>query len=143
MCPSLYVSRHLRRAIDRLMVPPLDLVLGPCQPSMVYRYLRNLEGVSPPLSLTHLACQTTARAFTATRKRPLHLRVSSLLSDPPRPVFDRMFSLGIRGDAAVAPLGARVAAVAAASSGPRRHFLYCTLKPDKTVPRTRRSREFF
>ncbi|KAF8840696.1 hypothetical protein BDN67DRAFT_1069065 [Paxillus ammoniavirescens] len=96
---------------------------GPCQPSMVYRYLRNLEGVSPPLSLTHLACQTTARAFTAT-------------------LFDRMFSLGIRGDAAVAPLGARVAAVAvAAASGPRRHFLYCTLKPDKAAPRPRRSRE--
>ena len=53
-----------------------------------------------------------------------------------------MFSLGIRGDAAVAPLGTRVAAVAA-GSGPRRHFLYCTLKPDKTAPRTRRSRELF
>jgi len=95
---------------------------GPCQPSMVYRYLRNLEGVSPPLSLTHLACQTTAKAFTAT-------------------LFDRMFSLGIRSDATVAPLGARVAAVAAAASGPRRHFLYCTLKPDKPAPRMRRSRE--
>ena len=57
-------------------------------------------------------------------------------------MFDRMFSLGIRSDAAVAPLGARVAAVAAAS-GPRRHFLYCMLKPDKTAPRTRRSRELF
>ncbi|KAF9241831.1 hypothetical protein BU15DRAFT_87066 [Melanogaster broomeanus] len=93
---------------------------GPCQPSMVYRYLRNLEGVSPPLSLTHLACQTTAKAFTAT-------------------LFDRMFS--IRSDAAVPPLGARVAAVAAAAAGPRRHFLYCTLKPDKTPPRAPRSRE--
>ncbi|KAH7888928.1 hypothetical protein F5I97DRAFT_1925476 [Phlebopus sp. FC_14] len=97
---------------------------GPCQPSMVYRYLRNLEGVSPPLSLTHLVCQTTAKAFTAT-------------------LFDRMFSLGIRSDVAAVPLGARVAAVAAAASGPRRHFLYCTLKPDKTAPRTRRSRELF
>lgn len=38
---------------------------------MVYRYLRNLEGVSPPLSLTHLACQTTAKAFTATRQSTL------------------------------------------------------------------------
>jgi len=89
---------------------------------MVYRYLRNLEGVSPPLSLTHLACQTTAKAFTAT-------------------LFDRMFSLGIRSDAAAVPLGARVAAVAAAASGPRRHFLYCMLKPDKAAPRPRRSRE--
>lgn len=41
---------------------------GPPQPSMVYRYLRQLEGVSPPLSLTHLACQTTAKAFIATRE---------------------------------------------------------------------------
>ena len=40
---------------------------GPCQPSMVFRYLRTLEGVSPPLSLTHLSCQTTAKAFVATR----------------------------------------------------------------------------
>lgn len=48
-------------------VAVLTRVTGPCQPSMVCRYLRNLEGVSPPLSLTHLACQTTAKAFTATR----------------------------------------------------------------------------
>ena len=34
---------------------------------MVFRYLRTLEGVSPPLSLTHLSCQTTAKAFVATR----------------------------------------------------------------------------
>ena len=40
---------------------------GPCQPSMVYRYLRTLEGVTPPLSLTHLSCQITAKAFVATR----------------------------------------------------------------------------
>ncbi|KAI6040204.1 hypothetical protein EDC04DRAFT_1522209 [Pisolithus marmoratus] len=96
---------------------------GPCQPSMVYRYLRNLEGVSPPLALTHLTCQATAKAFTAT-------------------LFDRMFS--IRSDAAVASLsggGGRVAAVAATASNPRRHFLYCTLKPEKAVPRARRSRE--
>ncbi|KAH7911028.1 hypothetical protein BJ138DRAFT_1172792, partial [Hygrophoropsis aurantiaca] len=95
---------------------------GPCQPSMVYRYLRNLEGVSPPLSLTHLACQTTAKAFTAT-------------------LFDRMFSLGVRSEATVAPpLGARVAA-AAAATGPRRHFLFCALKPEKTIQRNKRSRE--
>ena len=40
---------------------------GPCQPSMVYRYLRGLEGVTPPLALTNLACQTHAKAFTITR----------------------------------------------------------------------------
>jgi len=44
---------------------------GPCQPSMVYRYLRTLEGVTPPLSLTHLSCQITAKAFAATRMRAL------------------------------------------------------------------------
>ncbi|EMD37723.1 hypothetical protein CERSUDRAFT_50522 [Gelatoporia subvermispora B] len=95
---------------------------GPCQPSMVFRYLRTLEGVSPPLSLTHLSCQTTAKAFIAT-------------------LFDRMFSLGVRGSGTdTAPLGARVAAVAGASTaGARRHFLYCTLHAEQT--RTKRSRE--
>ena len=37
---------------------------------MVFRYLRTLEGVSPPLSLTHLSCQTTAKAFVATCTSP-------------------------------------------------------------------------
>lgn len=37
---------------------------------MVFRYLRQLEGVSPPLALTQTACQTSAKAFTATRKLP-------------------------------------------------------------------------
>ncbi|KAI0355589.1 hypothetical protein OH77DRAFT_1424532 [Trametes cingulata] len=96
---------------------------GPCQPSMVFRYLRTLEGVSPPLSLTHLSCQTTAKAFVAT-------------------LFDRMFSLGVRGSGTdTAPLGARVAAVAGtATSGPRRHFLYCTLH-NEPATRPKRSRE--
>lgn len=50
---------------------------GPCQPSMVFRYLRTLEGVSPPLALSHLACQTTAKAFVATRKHyPSFLHLS-------------------------------------------------------------------
>jgi hypothetical protein len=106
---------------------------------MVYRYLRNLEGVSPPLALTHLACQTTAKAFTATRELRSFIWITSVDCFS---VFDRMFSLGIRSDANVAPLGARVAAVAAAATtGPRRHFLFCTLKPEKAVPRIRRSRE--
>ncbi|KAF9461309.1 hypothetical protein BDZ94DRAFT_1167892 [Collybia nuda] len=98
---------------------------GPPQPSMVYRYLRMLEGVSPPLALTQTTCQASAKAFTAT-------------------LFDRMFSLGVRGSGTdTAPLGARVAAaaVAGAATGPRRHFLYCALKPDAPVPKTRRSRE--
>ncbi|KAJ6475286.1 hypothetical protein C8R47DRAFT_1142916 [Mycena vitilis] len=97
---------------------------GPPQPSMVFRYLRQLEGVSPPLSLTHLSCQTTAKAFVAT-------------------LFDRMFSLGVRGSGTdAAPLNARVTAatVAGAANGPRRHFLYCSLKPD-LQPQVKRSRE--
>ncbi|KAF8134449.1 hypothetical protein EV363DRAFT_1582519 [Boletus edulis] len=124
-CPTCPDPANCARLLEEKWRQAYNAVFrfGPCQPSMVYRYLRNLEGVSPPLSLTHLACQTTAKAFTAT-------------------LFDRMFSLGIRSDATVAPLGARVAAVAAAAaSGPRRHFLYCMLKPDKPAPRIRRSRE--
>ncbi|KAA1471694.1 hypothetical protein DENSPDRAFT_871704 [Dentipellis sp. KUC8613] len=98
---------------------------GPCQPSMVFRYLRTMEGISPPLALSHLSCQTTAKAFIAT-------------------LFDRMFSLGVRGSGTdTAPLGARVAAVAgvAPTTGPRRHFLYCSLKPENPVPRSARYRE--
>lgn len=94
---------------------------GPPQPSMVFRYLRQLEGVSPPLSLTQTACQASAKAFTAT-------------------LFDRMFSLGVRAENV--PLTGRVtaAAVAGAATGPRRHFLYCTLKPD-SPHKSRKSRE--
>ncbi|KAJ3571760.1 hypothetical protein NP233_g3537 [Leucocoprinus birnbaumii] len=94
---------------------------GPPQPSMVFRYLRQLEGVSPPLSLTQTACQASAKAFTAT-------------------LFDRMFSLGVRAE--TVPLNGRVtaAAVAGAATGPRRHFLYCTLKPDSPY-KPRKSRE--
>ncbi|TFK22587.1 hypothetical protein FA15DRAFT_671380 [Coprinopsis marcescibilis] len=96
---------------------------GPPQPSMVFRYLRMLEGVSPPLSLTQTACQASAKAFTAT-------------------LFDRMFSLGVRGSGTeITPIGARVAvaAVAGAASGPRRHFLYCTLKNDPATKKTKRA----
>ncbi|KAJ3479120.1 hypothetical protein NLI96_g9287 [Meripilus lineatus] len=97
---------------------------GPCQPSMVFRYLRMLEGVSPPLQLTHLSCQATAKAFAAT-------------------LFDRMFSLGMRGNGPESqPLGARVAAVAGASSGPRRHFLYCALKNEPVTRAAKKSRDF-
>ncbi|CCM05061.1 uncharacterized protein FIBRA_07267 [Fibroporia radiculosa] len=95
---------------------------GPCQPSMVFRYLRTLEGISPPLSLTHLSCQTTAKAFIAT-------------------LFDRMFSLGLRGSGTdIVPLGTLGTRVAAVSTGPRRHFLFCTLKNEQP-PRGKRSRE--
>lgn len=51
-------------------------------------------------------------------------------------VFDRMFSLGVRGSGVeAAPLTAR-AVGAAAPAGLKRHFLYCSLKPEiytKTV----------
>jgi hypothetical protein len=118
------------------LLPIRSMITGPCQPSMVYRYLRTLEGISPPLSLTHLACQNTARAFVATRELTL---VDSFLLSHRALVFDRMFSLGLRGSGAdiTAPVTSRVA-----TPGPRRHFLYCCLKPEKpTFARNRRSRE--
>ncbi|KAH9942436.1 uncharacterized protein BXZ73DRAFT_40907 [Epithele typhae] len=124
-CPTCPDSAVCARLLEEKWKQAYQAVFrfGPCQPSMVYRYLRTLEGVSPPLSLTHLSCQTTAKAF-----------VSAL--------FDRMFSLGVRGSGTdTAPLGARVAAVAgSAPSGPRRHFLFCSLHNEPTT-RGKRSRE--
>jgi len=96
---------------------------GPPQPSMVFRYLRMLEGVSPPLSLTQTACQATAKAFIVT-------------------LFDRMFSLGVRG---VGMEGGTVSSrsiatpVPGSANGPRRHFLYCVLKSEVQMHRPRRS----
>ncbi|KAG9119101.1 hypothetical protein FRC07_006045 [Ceratobasidium sp. 392] len=43
-------------------------------------------------------------------------------------LFDRMFSLGLRGSTENATLGGRVTT---AQTGPRRHFLFCTLHPEK------------
>ncbi|EIN11623.1 hypothetical protein PUNSTDRAFT_141926 [Punctularia strigosozonata HHB-11173 SS5] len=90
---------------------------GPCQPSMVFRYCRNLEA-NPPLSLTNLNCQNHAKTFVAA-------------------LFDRMFSLGMRGVGTdAAPIGTRVAS---AASGPRRHFLFCNLKAESN-PRMKKLR---
>jgi len=113
---------------------------GPCQPSMVYRYLRTLEGVTPPLSLTHLSCQITAKAFAATRMGLSHsLSPASPSRSVSLTVFDRMFSLGLRGSGLnTTPLGAQSGTTA--QIGPRRHFLYCALKPE-TFPHTKRPRE--
>lgn len=87
------------------------LRFGPPQPSMVFRYLRQLE-LSPPLTLTHLSCQTCAKTYIST-------------------LFDRMFSLGVRGSGTdTTPLGGRVS-VASGIAGPRRHFLYCALRGDR------------
>ncbi|EJU04403.1 hypothetical protein DACRYDRAFT_20945 [Dacryopinax primogenitus] len=87
------------------------LRFGPPQPSMVFRYLRQLE-LSPPLTLTHLSCQTCAKTYIST-------------------LFDRMFSLGVRGSGTdTTPLGARVG-VASGIAGPRRHFLYCALRGER------------
>jgi hypothetical protein len=125
------------------MPPSHPCLTGPCQPSMVYRYLRNLEGISPPLALTNLNCQTTAKAFIATCQSAL-LKCSSDLRVfiNSISVFDRMFSLGVRGSGTdTAPLGARVAAVAASAAGPRRQFLYCSMKPEAAL--SKRSRELF
>jgi len=119
-CPSCPDPLTCARLLDEKWRQAYQAVFrfGPCQPSMVFRYLRTLEGVSPPLALSHLTCQTTAKAFIAT-------------------LFDRMFSLGVRGSGTdTAPLGARVAAVAGMASAtlPRRHFLYCSLRPENPVP---------
>ncbi|KZS98220.1 hypothetical protein SISNIDRAFT_476784 [Sistotremastrum niveocremeum HHB9708] len=76
---------------------------GACQPSILWRFMRMLE-VSPPLALTHLACQTTAKNFAAT-------------------IFDRMFSLGMRGSGTDT-----VAALRGVSGVHARYFLYITLK---------------
>ncbi|KAI9510929.1 hypothetical protein F5148DRAFT_1175325 [Russula earlei] len=119
-CPSCPDPPTCARLLDEKWRQAYQAVFrfGPCQPSMVFRYLRTLEGVSPPLALSHLTCQTTAKAFIAT-------------------LFDRMFSLGVRGSGTdTAPLGARVAAVAGVASAtlPRRHFLYCSLRPENPVP---------
>ncbi|KAF8342194.1 uncharacterized protein EI90DRAFT_2988693 [Cantharellus anzutake] len=89
---------------------------GPAQPSMVFRYLRQLEGVSPPLSLTHHSCQLTAKAWVST-------------------LFDRMFSLGMRNGPDVVPQDPRIPS---SSSGPRRHFLFCPLREDKKPTRKTR-----
>jgi hypothetical protein len=109
---------------------------------MVFRYLRMLEGVSPPLSLTHTACQASAKAFISTRMF-FPCPMAGIEYDPyTSVVFDRMFSLGVRGGGVdTTPVGGRVAVAAAAGAvnGPRRHFLYCSLKSDAS--KSRKSRE--
>ena len=138
-CPSCPDPQTCARLLDDKWRQAYQAVFrfGPCQPSMVFRYLRTLEGVSPPLALSHLVCQTTAKAFIATCAcipSPSPLTIN--LMDG-RTVFDRMFSLGVRGSGTdTAPLGARVAAVAGMASAtlPRRHFLYCSLRPENPVP---------
>lgn len=61
-------------------------------------------------------------------------------------VFDRMFSLGVRGSGSDAsPLNARVVggaagvtvAAAPGGTGLRRHFLYCSLKPEVPPPKSK------
>jgi hypothetical protein len=116
-------------------------VTGPPQPSMVFRYLRMLEGVSPPLALTQTACQATAKAFIVTRDDLLQATIYCCLPSPPT-VFDRMFSLGVRG---VGMEGGTVSSrsiatpVPGSANGPRRHFLYCVLKSEVQLHRPRRS----
>ena len=68
-CPSCPDPLTCARLLDEKWRQAYHAVFrfGPCQPSMVFRYLRTLEGVSPPLALSHLTCQTTAKAFVATR----------------------------------------------------------------------------
>lgn len=81
---------------------------GPVQPSMCYRYLRSLEGVSPPLHLIQLSCQMFAKNWIAS-------------------LFDRMFALGVH----LTPLSGRGVVASPGGNGPRRHFLYCVLKEEQ------------
>lgn len=81
---------------------------GPVQPSMCYRYLRSLEGVSPPLHLTQLSCQMFAKNWIAS-------------------LFDRMFALGVH----LTPLSGRGVVASPSGNGPRRHFLYCVLNEEQ------------
>jgi len=72
-----------------------------------------------------------------------YARLSFTLSSHSRSVsltvFDRMFSLGLRGSGLnTTPLAAQSGTTA--QTGPRRHFLYCALKPE-TFPHTKRPRE--
>jgi hypothetical protein len=101
---------------------------GPAQPSMVFRYLRSLEGVSPPLALTHLACQTHAKTWVEHRTYSCFSLLKRCVDT--YAVFDRMFSLGVRGSGVDAPPLTARAAGAAAPLGAKRHFLYCSLKPE-------------
>lgn len=118
---------------------PLIHNAGPPQPSMVFRYLRTLEGVSPPLALLHLNCQNSAKTFTATRTSVLRSFFPVLLTPRYSQVFDRMFSLGVRGSGTEA-LSAAVA-TSAAITGPRRHFLYCSLRNDTSNVKARKSKD--
>jgi hypothetical protein len=65
--------------------------------------------------------------------------------DPPNTrftVFDRMFSLGVRSIGTdTGSLGSRGIVTPGSGSGPRRHFLYCTLKSEALMHRPRRSRD--
>jgi len=90
---------------------------GPVQPSMVYRYLRSLEGISPPLMLTHLSCQIFAKNWLAS-------------------LFDRMFSLGVH----MTPASGRGVVASPGGNGPRRHFLYCTLQDEQDKKRVKGGR---
>lgn len=66
MLSSVSVSGLHHKASGGVLIHPVS-ELGPVQPSMVYRYLRSLEGVSPPLMLIHLSCQMFAKNWLASR----------------------------------------------------------------------------
>lgn len=140
-CPTCPDSSTCARLLEEKWRQAYHAVFrfGPPQPSMVFRYLRMLEGVSPPLALTHTACQASAKAFIATCKRYLFDALVWLINRACT-VFDRMFSLGVRGSGADAVPVPLAAVAAAAVNGPRRHFLFCTLKQD-TNHKTKKSRD--
>jgi hypothetical protein len=144
--PILPRSAYLRQTTRRKMAPGLPSRLP-------LRALPTLNGIPVPPHARR--CQPTSSALashvpndsqglhsytcvvmptTLTRFRFVVLIIILIIGNK---VFDRMFSLGVRGSGTdTAPLGARVAAVAGMASAtlPRRHFLYCSLRPENPIP---------
>ena len=127
--PSLHTS-------SRLITRSMPTIYGLSLPSNA--------GGSQSTSPTYSSQLSSHRQSICRYMSVLSLRpMSTPLADRSSLVFDRMFSLGMRGNGPESqPLGARVAAVAGASSGPRRHFLYCALKNEPVTRAAKKSRDF-
>ena len=141
LCPVSVLSRSAD-----LCAPPRRKVAAGLPGRLSLRAMPTLDGI--PLSPHARGRQSPTRALAprmpddrqGIRRHPcvLHLVLASQSDGTcKKKVFDRMFSLGVRGSGTdTAPLGARVAAVAGMASAtlPRRHFLYCSLRPENPVP---------
>ena len=145
MLPSVSV---LPRSAD-LRTPARRKVAAGLSGCIPLRTMPALDGIPVPPHARR--CQSSTRSLAprvpddrqGLRRYPCVYQINKfcfmlfLLLMDERTVFDRMFSLGVRGSGTdTAPLGARVAAVAGMASAtlPRRHFLYCSLRPENPVP---------